>query len=115
MELAAACDSILAKHPLGTNNAVWIPVTDPSLPAVVRDLNPLKLQVAPQRVWMLLDSNSHAGIGLMWEPKRDDTSVWKLAIVAESLETVLYSAERNSPAGAAQQPTAPPLRFWIEH
>src|SRR5271168_2993236 len=50
VELAAGCDSILAKHPPGTNEAVWIPVTDPSLPSVVRDLHPLKLQVNPNRV-----------------------------------------------------------------
>src|SRR3982751_3580827 len=59
VELAAACDSILAKHPPGTNEVIWIPVTDPSLPEVVRDLQPLKLQINPQRVWMLLDSDSH--------------------------------------------------------
>ena len=96
-ELAAACDSILAKHAPGSNEVVWIPVTDPSLPTIVRDLHPLKLQVNPQRVWMLLDSDSRAGIGLEWQPKWDDTNVWKLDIVAESLETVLYSAERNGP------------------
>ena len=94
VELATACDSILAKHPPATNEAVWIPVTDPSLPSVVRDLHPLKLQVNPQRVWMLLDSDSHAGIGLEWQPKWDDTNVWKLDIVAESFETVLYSVKR---------------------
>src|ERR1041385_576656 len=60
VELAAGCDSILVSHPLGTNEVIWIPITDPSLPKVVRDLHPLKLQVNPQRVWMLLDSDSHA-------------------------------------------------------
>lgn len=43
---------------------------------------------------MLLDSDSRAGIGLEWQPKWNDTNVWKLDIVAESLETVLYSAKR---------------------
>jgi hypothetical protein len=94
-ELAAACDSVLATHPLGTNDVIWIPVTDTSLPAPVRDLHPLKLQVNPQRVWMLLDSDSRAGIGLEWQAKWDDTNVWKLDIVGEGLETVLYSTNRN--------------------
>ena len=102
-ELAAACDSILVEHPLGTNGVIWIPVTDPSLPKVVRDLHPIKLQVNPQRVWMLLDSNSRAGIGLEWQPKWDDTNLWKLDIVAESLETVIYSAERPAPPHQALQ------------
>ena len=56
-ELAAACDSILAKHPTGTNDVIWVSVADSSLPNVVKDLHPLKLQVNPQRVWMLLDSD----------------------------------------------------------
>jgi hypothetical protein len=93
-ELAAACDSILAKHPPGTNDAVWISVTDPSLPAVVKDLHPLKLQVNSNRVWMLLDSDSRAGIGLEWQPKWNDTNAWKLVIVAENFETELYSIKR---------------------
>jgi|SRR5208283_163795 len=105
-ELAAACDSILAKHPMGTNEVISISVTDPSLPAIVRDLHPLKLAVNPQRVWMLLDSNSRAGIGLEWQPKWDDTNVWKLDIVAESLETVLYSAKRRVLPNIATEPTA---------
>jgi hypothetical protein len=95
VELAAACDSVLATHPLGTNEVIWISVTDTSLPAAIRDLHPLKLQVNPHRVWMLLDSDSHAGIGLEWQPKWEDTNVWKLDIVAESFETVLYSTNRN--------------------
>ncbi len=105
-ELAAACDSILAKHPLGTNEVIWISVTDSSLPMVVRDLHPIKLQVNPQRVWMLLDSDSRAGIGLEWQPKWDNTNVWKLDIVAESLETVIYSAKRSVPPNTALEPTA---------
>ena len=98
VELATACDSILAKHPPATNEAVWIPVTDPSLPSGCERLAspPLKLQVNPQRVWMLLDSDSRAGIGLEWQPKWDDTNVWKLDIVAESFETVLYSVKREA-------------------
>ena len=94
VELTAACDSILAKHPPGTNEAIWIPVTNSSLPTVIRDLHPLKLQVNPHGVWMLLDSDSRAGIGLEWQPKWDDTNVWKLDIVTDSQETVLYSVKR---------------------
>ena len=93
-ELAAGCDSILAKHPPGTNEVIWISVTDPSLPRVVRNLHPLKLQVYPQGVWMLLDSDSRTGIGLGWQPKLGDTNVWELDIVAESLDTVIYSVKR---------------------
>ena len=106
VELAAACDSILAKHPSGTNEVIWIPVTDPSLPKVVRDLRPLKLKVNPRNVWMLLDYDSRVGIGLGWGPKLDDTNVWTLSIGAEGLETVLYSANRVVPPSNKLGPTA---------
>jgi hypothetical protein len=93
-ELAAACDSILAEHPSGTNDTILIPVSDPSLPQVVRGLHPLRLQVSGQNVWMLLNSDSRVGIGLEWHPKVEDTNVWVMDIAAESLETVIYSVKR---------------------
>jgi hypothetical protein len=96
-DFTAACDSVLAEYPPGTNEVIWIPVTDPSLPKIIRDLHPLKLQVNPQRVWMLMGSDSHAGFGLEWAPKWGDTNVWILQTIAESMETVLYSAQRSVP------------------
>lgn len=97
-DFTAACDSVLAEHPLGTNEAIWIPITDTSVPKRIRDLDPIKLQVNPQRVWMLLGSDSHAGFGLEWHPKWNDTNVWVLDTVAEGLETDLYSAKRSVPS-----------------
>src|SRR5690242_19688882 len=78
--LAAACDSILAKYPVSTNKVIQVPVTDPSLPDAVKDMHPLKLRVKSQSVWMLLDSNSRAGIGLWWSPTPGETNVWQLGI-----------------------------------
>ncbi len=103
-EFTAACDVVLAAHPLGTNEAIWIPVSDHSIPKIIRDLHPLKLQVNPQRVWMLMVSDSHAGFGLEWHPKWDDTNVWTLDTVGESMETVIYSASRDA-APNQRQPT----------
>jgi hypothetical protein len=94
-DFTAACDAVLAAHPPGTNEAIWIPVTDSSIPTIIKDLHPLKLQVNPQRVWLLMVSDSHAGFGLEWHPKWDDTNVWILDTVAESLETVIYSTTRS--------------------
>ncbi len=96
VDFTAACDAVLAAHPPGTNEAIWIPVTDPSIPKIIRDLHPLKLQVNPQRVWMLMVRDSHAGFGLEWHPKWGDTNVWVLETVAESMETVVYSATRSA-------------------
>ncbi len=93
-DFTAACDSVLAEHPLGTNEAIKIPVTDPSLPKIITGLRPIRIQVSPQRVWMILGSDSHAGFGLAWEPQMNDTNVWVLHTIAEGLDTVIYSSKR---------------------
>lgn len=96
-DFTAGCDSVIASHPLGTNDSIEgiaIPVTDPALPKIITDLHPLKIQVGHQRFWILLVSDSHAGFGLRWDPKWDDTNIWVLHTTAESLDTVIYSARR---------------------
>jgi hypothetical protein len=93
-DFTAACDSVIASHPSGTNDYVGVPVTDPSLPKIITDLHPLKIQAGPQRFWMLLVADSHAGFGLTWDPKWDDTNIWVLHTTAESLDTVIYSTRR---------------------
>ena len=93
-DFTSACDSVIASHASGTNEFIWVSVTDPSLPKIITDLRPLKMQVGPQRVWMVLVSDSHSGFGLTWDPKWDDTNIWVLHTTAESLDTVIYSAKR---------------------
>ena len=93
-DFTAACDSVIASHPSGTNDFIGVSVSDSSLPKIITDLHPLKIQAGPQRFWMLLVSDSHAGFGLTWDPKWDDTNIWILHTTAESLDTVIYSAKR---------------------
>jgi hypothetical protein len=93
-DYTAACDSVLAAHPLGTNKSIQIPVTDPSLPKIMTDLHPIKIEVSSQRVWMLLGSDSHLGFGLTWDPQWDNTNIWVLHTTAESEDTVIYSSPR---------------------
>ncbi len=94
-DYTAACDSILATHPLGTNEFISIPVTDPSLPKIMTDLHPVRIHVRSQCVWMLLGSDGHSGFGLTWEPEWGSSDIWVLHTTAESLDTVIYSAKRN--------------------
>jgi hypothetical protein len=91
-ELTRACNFMIATHPLGTNESVKISVTDSSLPKVITDLRPIKINVTHQRFWMLLGSDSHAGFGLAWEPQWDNTNIWVLHTIAEGLDTVIYSS-----------------------
>lgn len=94
--LAAACDSVLSQHPMGTNEAIWISVADPSLPMPIRNMHPLKIQVNSNRVWMLLDSDSHAGIALAWEPSWTNKNVWVLDISGDAPERVIYTTNRSA-------------------
>lgn len=93
----AACDSVLVKHPLGTNDSISISVADPSLPKIIADLHPVKIEVSPQRFWILLGSDSHSGFGLTWDPRWNETNIWNLHTTAESVDTVVYSARHGVP------------------
>jgi hypothetical protein len=93
-DYAAACDFVLATHPVGTNESIKIPVTDPSLPKIMTELHPIKIEINSKSVWMLLGSDSHAGFGLTWNPQWDNTNFWVLHTTAESLDTVIYAAKR---------------------
>lgn len=93
-DYTSACDALLAKHSLGTNDFISIPATDPSLPKIITDLHPVKIQVRTQGVWLLLGSDSHNGFGLTWEPEYGQTNLWVLHTTAESLDTVIYRSNR---------------------
>ena len=93
-DYAAACDSVLAAHPLGTNESIKISVTDPSLPKIMTDLHPIRIEVRPRCVWMLLGSASHNGFGLTYYARWDNTDVWSLQTTAESHDTVIYTSKR---------------------
>ena len=97
-DFTAACDSVIASHPSGTNDYIAVSVTDTSLPKIITDLHPLKIQAGPQRFWMLLLHDSHAGFGLTWDPVWEgtnrNTNIWMLYTTAESEDTIIYSARR---------------------
>ena len=91
-ELTKACDAILAQHPVGTNRFIELSVADPSLPKIVADLQPLKIEIQPQRVWIL-----HGGsieFGISWEQDENRTNVWTLSTACESDVRVVYVASR---------------------
>jgi hypothetical protein len=104
-DFTGACDRVIAGHPLGTNEYIRVSVTDPSLPKIITDMNPIKITVSHQRFWMLLGSDSHEGFGLTWDPDWHDPSIWNLHTTAESLDTVVYSARRIVPPDATLEST----------
>jgi len=94
-DYTTACDSLMVEHPLGTNEVIELSITDPSLPKIITDLHPFRIQVRPYGVWILLGSTSHSGFGLTWEwkPKYGQTNIWVLHTTAESLDTVIYTKQ----------------------
>lgn len=94
-DFAAACDLIIAQHSRGTNENISFAATDPSIPQIIRDVHPIKLEVGPQRVWMLLGGKGLNGFGLEWRSSWDDTNVWILQTIRESHVVEIYSADRR--------------------
>jgi hypothetical protein len=91
-ELTAACDTILATRPVGTNQFIELSVSDSSVPKIIRDLQPLKIKLQTQRVWIL-----HGGsikFGIAWERDESRTNVWTLSTACESDVRVVYVASR---------------------
>jgi hypothetical protein len=78
-EFAEACDSLLALHPLGTNQSIEVPVTDPSLPKIITDLHPVRIGVSPNKVWILVNESHIDGLAVIWEPQ-NQTNTWALSI-----------------------------------
>lgn len=84
-DFAAACDSILAHYPLGTNQFLEISTTDAGLPQIVRDLHPVRIQIATGWVWVLVDDSHTDGLVVVWETQWGPdgtkiTNVWNLEI-----------------------------------
>jgi hypothetical protein len=95
-EFARACDSLLAQHPIGTNEIVEIPVNDQSIPSIIRQVHPFRIKLATNWVWILAWGEGHAdGVGITWEPQNEgQTSVWALLTTAEGHTRTVYVAPR---------------------
>ena len=92
-EFAKACDSLLEHHPLGTNRFIELSVTGAALPQIIQDLQPSKIKVSSNRVWILSQGNL---VGIAWEPKDEaQTNVWQLITSIESHVRSVYVVKRN--------------------
>lgn len=84
--LSQACDLVLAEHPLGTNKFIELSVNDPSLPQIIRDLQPQKIKIGPQSFWMV----HRDSFGITWGKSDYYTNFWVLSSCCESDERDLY-------------------------
>jgi hypothetical protein len=91
-EFTAACDTLLAQHPLGTNHFFELSMTDAQLPKIIQDLQPSKIKVSSNQVWILSKGGE---FGISWEPQSEtQTNVWRLLTSIESHTRIVYSAKR---------------------
>lgn len=95
-EFAEACDSILSHYPLGTNESIDIPVTDPSLPKIISDLHPASIGLSPNYVWILVSSSHVNGLAVIWKPQDEkQTNTWTLSINGgDGPEDIVYVTNR---------------------
>ncbi|EEF59022.1 hypothetical protein [Pedosphaera parvula] len=95
-DFAAACDSILANHPLGTNKYMELSVTDTSLAEIIRNLHPERIKVSTNWVWIWVDSSHTDGLSITWEPRDESqTNIWNLIIgYGEGKNKVVYVSKR---------------------
>jgi hypothetical protein len=100
-DFAEACSSILAQHPLGTNKVIALSVTDPSLPTIISDLHPLRIELSPNYVWILVHGGHIGGLAIVWKPQwepqdQTQTNTWTLCINSgEGPEESVYVASRK--------------------
>ncbi len=84
-DFAEACNSILMHHPLGTNEAMELSVTDPSLPRIISDLHPKKIGLSHNKVWIGVHDGHIGGLAIIWETlwvpqDQTQTNAWTLSI-----------------------------------
>lgn len=95
-DFARACDSLLAQHPIGTNQFVEVPVFDPSIPSIIRQVHPFRIKLATNWVWILAWGEGHAdGVGITWGPQSESqTNGWALLTAVEGQTRTIYVASR---------------------
>src|SRR5690349_8377840 len=81
-EFASACAALMSEHPPGTNTYLEIAPTDPSVPKILKGVNPLKIKITTDRVWILHGGSLEFGIAC--RQQLFDTNAWILSTTCES-------------------------------
>jgi hypothetical protein len=95
-DFARACDSLLERHPLGTNTCIRLSRDDPSLPPIIRNLQygVERVTISSNGVHIVVPAPYH-GFGITWESQnKTDTNVWTLVTACESHERLAYAEHR---------------------
>ena len=90
-DLAHACDSVLAQHPLRTNDLFKVLGSDSSVPSIIRHLHPSGITVSSNRVYIMVGVRD---FGISWQLQDGRTNTWAMDTFAEGLEKVVYVETR---------------------
>jgi hypothetical protein len=96
-EVATGCDFMLAQYAIGTNyHGIDVSVTDAGLPQIIRCLHPIKIKLATNWAWILVDGTHTDGLNITWEPQDEmHTNIWNLVICnGEGPSEVVYVVSR---------------------
>jgi len=90
-DVARACDLMLQRHPLGTNEVIQLPIRDVSVPSVIHDLHPSAITLSSNRVHVMVGVRD---VGMSWEALDGDTNSWVLNVYPEGPGKALYVEKR---------------------
>jgi hypothetical protein len=92
-DFAKACDELLQNYPLGTDEFMEIAKTDPSIPEIIRDLQPQKIEITSNHIWMAVEFGRLA-FGVSWSPREGMTNPWVITVKNEGGSDILFSTNR---------------------
>ena len=105
MHVASDCDSILKEHPIGSAGLEtasrapgWFSLSssDATLPRSIKTLNPDRILISTNRLWVNCGGCGRLDWGFMWEQlDAPHTNTWALrSCIAYSFERTLYVEKR---------------------
>ena len=78
-QVSQACEDLIHRHPLGTNEFRDISVTDSSIPTVLRKLHPSDVSVSADGLHLRMHKGSRLGYyAVSWIRDEDITNIWRL-------------------------------------
>jgi hypothetical protein len=91
-QVADGLEMVRQQHPLGTNLFLEIPVLDPSIPEVIRNLHPSKIRRFADGAGVMIGVG-RGGFAVSWS--RDDmhtnSDIWILETNGEGLRKTIYA------------------------
>ena len=86
---ADACDELLSRVAIPESNSYRMRGNDSRLPHLLVEMNASYVEIATNRVWLVVDRA--AGYGIVWEPDDFDPKIWRLTIFGDAPPKCLFA------------------------